>query len=315
MSVCTDTALSLHDLEAYGRLWGTGSERRALCPFCGDDHRRDQAHASLAVNVDTGAWTCHRCNRSGLLEEHKTPRDDDPLRSGSRRRWRARPTPPADEPSPAELADQAEKRATLKRLWATTVSIDTAAAAAGADYLWSREIPLVYTVAARVRFGGDWYGRSAVVFPMQDAAGHLVAAEGRYIDAGAPKSRSAGRKTAGVFVASPGALEADGVIIVEGPITALSIAACGLPAIALCGHVLREWLARCLAGRTVFVALDWDEQDAERHGVAAFRALHAAGARTYRLALPAGAGDWNDVLVTYGIAAMRDALGAALRSP
>ena len=33
-----ESALSLRDLEAYGRLWGAGSERRALCPFCGDNH-------------------------------------------------------------------------------------------------------------------------------------------------------------------------------------------------------------------------------------------------------------------------------------
>jgi phage/plasmid primase-like uncharacterized protein len=311
VSVCTDTALSLHDLEAYGRVWGTGRERRALCPFCGDEHRRDQEHASLAVNVETGVWTCHRCNRSGLLDEFKTPRDDDPLRSGRRCRS-PRPTPPR-EPSPAELAEQAEKRTTLKRLWASTVPIVSPAAAAGADYLWSRGIPLPFALEARVRFGCDWYGRAAVVFPMQDAAGHLVAAESRYVDAGAPKSRSAGRKAAGVFVASPGALEADRVIVVEGPITALSIAACGLPAIALCGHVLHERLARCLAGRTVFVALDWDEDGAERQGDAAFRALAGVGARPYRLALPAGAGDFNDYLRAVGLTTMRSQLDEALR--
>ena len=164
-----------------------------------------------------------------------------------------------------------------------------------------------------MRFAADWYGRPAVVFPMQDAASHLVAAEGRYLDTSTPKSRSAGLKAAGVFVASPGAMGADGVVVVEGPITALSVAACGLPAIALCGHVLRAWLACCLAGRTVFVSLDWDEQGAERHGEAAFRALAAVGARPYRVALSAGVGDWNDHLRAVGLPTMRTELEQAVR--
>ena len=32
-----ERALSLSDLEAYGRIPGAGRERRALCPYCGDD--------------------------------------------------------------------------------------------------------------------------------------------------------------------------------------------------------------------------------------------------------------------------------------
>jgi hypothetical protein len=172
---------------------------------------------------------------------------------------------------------------------------------------------LVPTIEARVRFAGDWYGRPAVVFPMQDASGRLVAAEGRYVDGRTdPKDQSAGAKSCGVFVATPGALDMDGAVVCEGPITALSVAACGLPTIALCGHVLRPWLAWRLALRTVFVTLDWDEQDAERYGDAACRALANVGARPYRLALPAGSGDWNDHLRAVGLAAMRAELRATV---
>ena len=107
-------------------------------------------------------------------------------------------------------------------------------------------------------------------------------------------------------------MDAERVIVCEGPITALSVAACGLPAIALCGHLLRPWLAWHLALRTVFVALDWDERDAERYGDTACRALANVGARPYRLALPAGSGDWNDRLRAVGLVAMRAELRAAL---
>ena len=304
--------LSLADLERGGRVWGSGRERRALCPFCGDDHKRDQGHAALAVNVETGAWHCHRCDRSGLLDEHKTPHDD-PLRSGSRRRRRTKPSPRSAPPFSAPPADLADKRETLRRLWAQTVPIDAAAASAGAAYLDGRTVPVAAAIAGRVRFAGDWYGRPAVVFPVQDAAGRLVAAEARYIDAGTPKSRSAGRKSGGVFVASPGALDCDGLCVCEGPITALSLAAVHKPAIALCGKHRPPWLASRLALRNVFVALDYDEQGADKAAAAFAAELVALAGRPWRLRTPAGfAGDWNDYLAAYGREPLREALDAAL---
>jgi phage/plasmid primase-like uncharacterized protein len=315
--VSESDALSLHELEAYGRLWGSGRERRALCPFCGDEHKRDREHACLVVNADTGAWTCHRCNRAGLLTEHKTPRKDDKSERSRltrpRRKPRPLPTPPA--PSPEELAEQAAKRETLRRLWAPAVPLDVAAkgVAAGAAYLEGRGVSLQVAAAARVRFAADWYGRPAVVFPVQDEAGRLVAAEGRYIDAGTPKSRSAGPKGRGVFVATPGALEAEGVTLCEGPITALSVAACGFAAVALCGHASAPaWLVRRLALRPVFLAFDYGEQGADTLARKLARELAALGATPYRLTPPAGAGDWNDYLQAVGLEAVRAELGAAI---
>ena len=312
--------LSLADLERTGRVWGSGTEKRALCPLC-DHPKRDYAHASLALNVETGAWHCHRCGAHGLLEENKTPRDDDPLRSGSRyaKRHRGSRTrksvPPAPRPpSPVELAEQAEKRATLRRLWSAAVPIDAPAACTGADYLWeARRIPVVVALDARMRFSADWYGRPSLAFPVVNGERRLVAAESRFVDERTPKSMSAGPKSAGVFEAAPGALDAEGVAICEGAITALSLAVCGLPALALCGHAgAPAWFVRRLALHKVFVALDWDEEGAEKAGAVLMRDLAAVGAKPHRLALPAATGDWNDVLVTYGIATMREALGPAL---
>ena len=202
----------------------------------------------------------------------------------------------------------------MRRLWARAVSIDSPGAARGRDYLWdARRIPLVVALEARVRFPADWFGRPAVAFPLQAGDGRLVAAESRFLDQRTPKSMSAGPKSRGVFVASPGALDAEAVVIVEGPITALSLAVCGLPAVALCGHAgAPAWLVRRLALRRVLLALDYDEAGADEVANTLARDLAAVGAKPHRLALPAGAGDWNDVLITYGIAGMREALSAAL---
>jgi len=301
--------LTLAELEAYGRVWGSGRERRALCPFCGDEHGRDRAHACLAFNADTGAWTCHRCGLSGLLAEHWTKREDaaDPLRPKRGRRRgtpvaaqnaRAREAPPA--PTPAELAEAAAKRERLRRLWAPCVPVEAPEAEPGATYLLSRGLPLDVAAGARVRYACDWYGRPAVVFPMQDAAGRLVAAEGRYTDGGTdPKGRSAGPKSSGVIVATPGALDVAGLTICEGPITALSMAACGFPAVALGGQRAPLWLPRRLALRDVLIAFDEGEQRTEEKAADLAADLAAVGARPYRLRLPAGE-DVNDYLQRVG---------------
>ena len=304
--------LELDDLERTERVWGTGRERRALCPFCGDEHKRDREHACLTFNVDTGAWECKRCDRRGLLAEYWTQRPgDDPLRPR-----RPRPAPrsaPPLEPAPAEPTEAADRRETLRRMWAAAAPIDAASAAPGAAYLAGRGVPLDAAQAARVRFSADWYGRPAVVFPVQAAGGRLVAAEGRYTDGGTdPKGRSAGPKSGGIFEALAGALFAEVVTVTEGPLTALSLAACGFPTVALCGRTAPPWLARRLALRAVFVSLDWYEAGAEEKAAPIFRALAALGARVYRLAPPDGAGDWNDRLQAVGLAAMRAELDAAL---
>jgi hypothetical protein len=74
--VAKTTRLSLADLQRYGPLWGTGCECRGLCPLCGDDQPCDEAHAALAVNLETGLWACHRCAAHGLLDEPKTAPGD-----------------------------------------------------------------------------------------------------------------------------------------------------------------------------------------------------------------------------------------------
>jgi hypothetical protein len=163
---------------------------------------------------------------------------------------------------------------------------------------------------------GVFYRLPAVVFRMQDAAGVGVAAEGRWLKPPTPKdkARTYGVRDQGVFVATPGALDTDGVTVCEGAFAALSVAACGFPAVALCGRYMPAWLAPRLALRTVYVSLDCYEEGAETRAAAIVGDLVALGCRTYRLAPPAG-GDWNDHLGRVGLEAMRAELAAALAQP
>ena len=125
------------------------------------------------MNVDTGEWHCFRCERSGLLDERKTPRD---VRSPH-----GEPVGTAREPSRAELAERTRKLARLRRLWQGATAIEDPTAAVGAHYRGHAGSPLDRRRGA-VRFARNWYGWPAVVFLVQNAGGRLVAAEGRYVD-------------------------------------------------------------------------------------------------------------------------------------
>jgi hypothetical protein len=71
--------------------------------------------------------------------------------------------------------------------------------------IWSRGIPAELAGGAGVRSADDWYGRPAVVFPIRDQTGRLVAMQGRHTDGRAdPKAHDCGPKSTGVFATTGG---------------------------------------------------------------------------------------------------------------
>jgi hypothetical protein len=168
-----------------------------------------------------------------------------------------------------------------------------------------------------VRYLDDWFGRPAVVFVLRGALkGFNVAAHGRMIDDTAkPNKRSAGDIRAGAYW-TPGAYRAyvtesaDPLIITEAPIDALSLAAAGMTAIALCGVALREWAPKAFAGKRVLLAFDADKagDDAAEEWKAALR----FGTYAKRLR-PEGGKDWNAMLMAHGPDGLADYLDRALR--
>jgi hypothetical protein len=287
--------LALADLEAFDpQAPPRDGERRFCCPLpaCADKPT-DAAHRSLSVNMDTGLWYCSRCDAGGKLHEWWTA----PTRRRARSlaavarafRLTPEPSPPAPEAAP------------WRDVWAATAPL---AGTPGAAYLAGRGIPHAVAAAAGVRWGPAFYGRPAVVFPLADAAGQLVAMTGRHTDGREPKAHTAGPKSLGLF-ATPGALAADPLVITEAPIDALALAVCGVPAVALCGTTGPRWLPRLAALRPVLLALDNDRAgDAGAAKVGA--ELVSLGARCERLR-PARK-DWADDLTAVG----RDVLAAQL---
>ena len=206
--------------------------------------------------------------------------------------------------------EETPREAPVKDDWRKLLqNMQALAGTPGETYLTGRGIPVEVAVAAGVRYAPDWYGRAAVIFPLRNHVGKLVAAAGRYLDGEKPKARSAGPKKRGAF-ATVGAWEAEVVLLVEGPADALSLAVCGYPAIAMFGCDLSDAAAVGCAMRVVAVATDADDAgDSAAQKMMA--ALAARGARVTRLRPPNGR-DWNDMLLSLGIDGLKAELDRAL---
>jgi len=307
--------LTLADLEAADPHAPAGTRERRFCcplPACAGKPQ-DAAHRTLSVNVRTGAWHCFRCDARGVLREHWRP-PPERRRTQLRRAFALDSVPAAS--LPAARAVVTENRPTAGETAQKTpfdwrAAYDHAEplpASVGARYLASRGVPVQLAEQAGVRHAPRWYGRPAVLFPVCDAAGQLVAVSGRHLDGGTPAAHTGGAKSQGLF-ATPGALSAARVVITEAPIDALSLAAAGVPAVGLCGTSGPDWLPQSCAFRAVAVALDADAAG----DAAAARltpALVALGATVERWRPSAGK-DWNELVARHGLAA----LAAALRPP
>ena len=291
--------LSLSELRAFdSRAKERPGESDFCCPFCGNGKPVDQAHRSLSVNLENGAWNCHRCDQKGKLKEFWT---EMPLADtgGTRRRAPSTPKPlklpplaRRDDAPPPEFIPIAERCLPL-------------AGTPGADYLAARGLPLALCEAAGTCYAVNWFGRPAVIFPIVNLSGQEVAAQGRYLASlpGQPKFYTEGAKRNGVFVA-PGAWDADEITITEAPIDALTLCLSGYPALALVGKSWPEWLPAFVAStrKRVYSAFDADEPDAKGIRAGDEAASNLAEALRYYDAYserlrPGRAKDWNAQLL------------------
>lgn len=307
-------ALSLADLEANDP--GAPEHRRNrrfYCPLAGcHGVRRDASHRNLSANIENGAWNCKRCGESGKLREYheKGPQAcrRERTQSGLRSAFSPRAVPVlADLPTEHSEGWRGKLRQVLKPLEGTP----------GEDYLNARGIPVGLAQEARVRYCPRWEhweqeGKAGtgdcrwvlkgvsrrVVFPVYaEDQRTLVGVQARSIspaDDHTASKLSRGEISRGVF-ATTGAWNAEEVALVEAPIDALSLAVCGLPALATLGTNLPAWLAHALAFRRVLIGTDADEPG----NAAADRwrtELRRRGAVGLARLKPEGSKDWNEAL-------------------
>ena len=296
--------LTLAELEAHDPYaTAHGAERRFLCPLAACQGKQRGVHRSLALNVESGAWTCHRCQASGKLRERWTPRRD-------RERAQLRIAFGLRLAAPVPAVQTPAVPVTAAATWLDAIGdVGPLVGTPGATYLERRGIPPDLVAAADALYSPDHYGRPSILFRVRDRAGRVVAVMGRYVDGrDDPKGRDAGPKARGVF-AAPGARTTTGrLVITEAPIDALSLAAAGIPALALGGTSWPDWLPSACALRPVVLALDADEAgDAGCARLAS--ALQAYGAKIERWR-PSGGKDWNELLATLGPDQLRAALAS-----
>ena len=258
---------------------GHGSERRFLCPFSPCRDHQGRGDQSFCANTVTGLYFCHRCGARGKLTDYRQLDEQKRPRRTFHRRPEASSLPKKEDIIPALQRD---------------LGAPVAQAPIARAYLEGRGIPV--HVAAGVTFCPTWCkietnpGWPAVVFPLRSEEGVIVAAHGRAI-------RGDGKVTYGpkrqALFETAGALRADTFAIAEAPLDALSLAACGLPAVAVVGTTLPHWLRRHVLGKRILVGTDSDEAG-EKAALGFAAELEPFGAKVERLCPPRK--DWNEVL-------------------
>jgi len=204
--------LTLAELEAHDPHAAQGGRERRFCCPLGDcaAKRVDPGHRSLSLNVQTGAWKCHRCGSAGVLEERREP---VPRRQRMIAQARRAFGLPAVVPAIAGGSTPVQPEKGAAEDWRRVV--DGARPVRGTDgglYLEVRGIPQAVAEAAGVLYCPGFHGRPAILCPIRDGAGELVGVEGRYVDGKDSEKhltkRTAGKKSLGLF-ATAGAFEAE----------------------------------------------------------------------------------------------------------
>jgi DNA primase len=284
--------LSLAAITAFDPGGGRGTrERRSCCPFCGTGKPIDMAHRSLTVNVAEGVYVCHRCGAAGQLDDAPRGRAFKTART-ARFRALARDLAPRPMQTTPDLAETASR---VRERLSGSVPI---AGSPGEAYLRRRGLADIGP-EHDVKYHPAFFGRRAIVFAVRNELGAVVAVHGRMLDAGAPKALTIGPKRHGVYATSRDVLrDSLALAVVEAPLDALSVAAVGIPAIALLGTTFPTWLRRRVLGKSVLIATD-DDAAGEKAADALRAALDPFGAHCVRVRFGADK-DANAFLCAHG---------------
>ena len=182
------------------------------------------------------------------------------------------------------------------------------AGTAGEAYVEGRGIPRAVADDAGVRYAGDFAGRPALLVALRNREGELRSVHGRYLQTRRGEEKMLTVGLGGGAVGVRGGWRAEPLVLVEGLFDALSLAACGCPALATVGR-WAPWLPAAAAGRRVWLAFDAG-RPGEKEVLHYRRQL--AASRVRRLPPPLRCQDWNTALVKRGPCALRTWLGERL---
>lgn len=295
--------------ELKGKPKGTGAWKQyADCPACGAGREK---RGRFNVNTRSGGYKCHACGVKGKLREfwENPPSEWDvtPRPTVRREEIEAKRQAQAEQ----ERTEQAAKIEKARKLYESAAPL--AQVPAARDYVEQRTGAADVAERCGVRYALH-HRRKAVLFPVVNSTGEVVAINDRRIDGNEDKTRTRGPIKTGVF-ATPGALDAGRIVIVESPLDAIAAHACGLDAIALCGTSWPEWLPEALESKDVMLGFDNDQPD--KHGkragdVAATKLANELIGRAPIQRLKPSRKDWSEIAELDGLCALRAELAAAL---
>ena len=307
--------LSLEELERFDSHPSTrGKNHRYCCPLCGHDKPIDKNHQTLSLDSVSGAWHCFRCHAKGLLIEHHTKKANKPKRTPYQMKGSITPkTAMKTAKTTVKTTVDPEELAKFDQLLTQCVSIKGTPAE---SYLRGRGItfipdelcyhpnPLVIGPSVGFPLAGKDKVHAGFMFRAIEKKEFRIRKNPRYQASGQ------------VFVTLD-ALNAPRIAIVEAPIDALSLATCGIPAIATIGTSFPDWLTKEIGPNKV-IYFGYDNDDAGEKGVKAVdpKKLGEVGTPT-RLRPPKGCKDWNDALQELGTERLARALSGCfpLESP
>ena len=236
-----------------------------------EDKEKTRTEADQVAGLqltDAGAWNCRGCNASGQLRNYVgqgSARQANYTVRKNQEKAREKMVATIDALSNgAPAATDAEDNCKWLELWEDSLPLEWAG---GLEYFNSRGIRHDGR-AANVRWHESWgrtekwAGHPALLFPVTDRRGNLVAVSGRFIDPPdwLQPHRTYGAKSQGVFVTSPDVWKADRVAITEAPLDALAYEQLqGVPAIAVAGTSWADWLPPALIFKTAILASDADD--------------------------------------------------------
>lgn len=328
--------LSLAELESFdGRSPKQGRERRFACPLCGRNKPLDAAHRSLAVNTENGSFFCHRCQIKGKLKEFWQDKTLSfvPKKLHTRRKIMAQfavgdanfENEKISNIAPKKKAfDEISDLSAVKDLAEKMNKYQTDFLHSPAEiYLIERGIDTETAIRARCGYaekwehwqkeGERWFLQGTdrrVVFPIYDVNGNLVAFHGRAIDSehiGSAKI-TRGDKSQGLFLTARDALDAPIFAVCEGAADAMSLAMCGISAVAMTGTTPPDWLYRKAAFKSVLLATDADESG-DKSALKMKNEMQLRASKTFRLRSK-NAKDWSEVLEKIGVIEMRKIMSA-----
>ena len=287
-----------------------GDKLFGLCPFHKDEK------PSFNIYEENTKWKCHGCGKGGDVINFVEYADGVSFIKAMetlKKKYHITESSPMKKSS--SVSTKKESIPLSERMEGYELLEDSPAE----EYLESRGIDNEEIISNyKVFYHPKWFGvAGAILFGIFDNNYDCVAYEGRCLDGdfelyygGESKILDAGRRSKGLFYAKD-AFSSDVIVIVKGPIDALSLAVCGVPAVAVCGVInCVPWLIEKCRDKVVWLAFESNGKG--NRFMRSYASKFKEQGIDAKIINPPDGMDWNDALMDHGKKKLSEELKKAL---